>query len=445
MAAAFEDVETLAAEVPLRRLPAPDRARLRRPPGAGGRRLPADRFAAWEKLQRELAWAERRADLAAASRRRQIRALSRSIRADYLQHGRGLADTDRTGGKPAGLGWTRSPPHPGRIRSMVRTSLGSATGPRRSMPPRRLTVLLTVAVLLAAVPAAARAASRPGRPAPPRAWPAAVTVTLLTGDKVTMREAGGRAEVTVRQADQARGPVVFQTASVGGDLYVVPSDVQRLMGRSLDPDLFNVSQLVRMRYDDTRATDLPLIVQRTGTTARRSWPRPACARCGSWAASARPPSASPAGCCGPARRRPGRRPAGQGAQGVAGPPPTSPPSTPTSPRSAPPPLGGRPQRPGRPGRGPRLRHRHHPPRPPGQGGGGGQLLRLGDVTDRDGHGTHVASVVAGSAQAAGARQGVAFEASLLNGKVLDDFGFGSESGSSPAWSGPPPSQARWPT
>ena len=51
------------------------------------------------------------------------------------------------------------------------------------------------------------------------------------------------------------------------------------------------------------------------------------------------------------------------------------------------------------------------------------------VTDRDGHGTHVASVVAGTgARAAGARQGVAFGASLLNGKVLDDFGFGSESG-----------------
>jgi ribosome biogenesis GTPase len=52
-------------------------------------RLAADRFAAWEKLQRELAWAEERADpLATASRRRQTRALSRSVRAHYLHRGR---------------------------------------------------------------------------------------------------------------------------------------------------------------------------------------------------------------------------------------------------------------------------------------------------------------------------------------------------------------------
>ncbi|MDF2741349.1 MAG: rsgA, partial [Actinomycetia bacterium] len=45
-------------------------------------RLAADRFAAWEKLQRELAWVQRRADpLAAAARRRQVRALTRSLRA----------------------------------------------------------------------------------------------------------------------------------------------------------------------------------------------------------------------------------------------------------------------------------------------------------------------------------------------------------------------------
>jgi len=45
-------------------------------------RLAADRFAAWEKLRRELAWARRRADpLAAANRRRQVRALNRSMRA----------------------------------------------------------------------------------------------------------------------------------------------------------------------------------------------------------------------------------------------------------------------------------------------------------------------------------------------------------------------------
>jgi len=88
-AAAFDDIETLAAECRF------DDCRHRTEPGCAvlqaleDGRLPEERFAAWEKLQRELAWAEQRADpLAAANRRRQIRALSRSVRASYQQRGR---------------------------------------------------------------------------------------------------------------------------------------------------------------------------------------------------------------------------------------------------------------------------------------------------------------------------------------------------------------------
>jgi ribosome biogenesis GTPase / thiamine phosphate phosphatase len=88
-AAAFGDVEELAAGCRF------DDCRHQTEPGCAVRaaledgRLAADRFAAWEKLQRELAWVERRADpLAAAGRRRQYRAISKSVRAHYLQRGR---------------------------------------------------------------------------------------------------------------------------------------------------------------------------------------------------------------------------------------------------------------------------------------------------------------------------------------------------------------------
>src|SRR5215207_4934236 len=88
-AAAFDDVAALAAECRF------DDCRHRTEPGCAvlaaleDGRLPAERFSAWEKLQRELAWVERRTDpLAAANRRRHIRAMSKSIRANKVHRGR---------------------------------------------------------------------------------------------------------------------------------------------------------------------------------------------------------------------------------------------------------------------------------------------------------------------------------------------------------------------
>ncbi|WP_235882338.1 S8 family peptidase [Streptomyces apricus] len=52
-----------------------------------------------------------------------------------------------------------------------------------------------------------------------------------------------------------------------------------------------------------------------------------------------------------------------------------------------------------------------------------------DAVDRYGHGTHVASIAAGTgAKSAGKYKGVAPGAELLNGKVLDDDGYGDDSG-----------------
>ncbi|MCX5295679.1 S8 family serine peptidase [Streptomyces sp. NBC_00193] len=55
--------------------------------------------------------------------------------------------------------------------------------------------------------------------------------------------------------------------------------------------------------------------------------------------------------------------------------------------------------------------------------------RSADAVDRVGHGTHVASIAAGTgARSAGAFKGVAPGAKLLSGKVLDDGGSGNDSG-----------------
>ncbi|WGP14620.1 S8 family serine peptidase [Streptomyces sp. SH5] len=52
-----------------------------------------------------------------------------------------------------------------------------------------------------------------------------------------------------------------------------------------------------------------------------------------------------------------------------------------------------------------------------------------DTKDRVGHGTHVASIAAGTgAKSGGALKGVAPDAKLLSGKVLDDEGYGEDSG-----------------
>ena len=52
-----------------------------------------------------------------------------------------------------------------------------------------------------------------------------------------------------------------------------------------------------------------------------------------------------------------------------------------------------------------------------------------DTVDHHGHGTHVASIAAGTGAASGGKyKGVAPDATLLVGKVLDDTGSGSFSG-----------------
>ncbi|MFC8435425.1 S8 family peptidase [Streptomyces sp. NPDC057253] len=99
------------------------------------------------------------------------------------------------------------------------------------------------------------------------ASPSGRYVTLLTGDRVRL-DARGR--VTGVRRAPGREHVPVSVRGVGGDQYVVPADAAALIGQGvLDMRLFDVSGLIRAGYDDTRRRTLPLIVSYKGKPAER--------------------------------------------------------------------------------------------------------------------------------------------------------------------------------
>ncbi|WP_377271721.1 S8 family serine peptidase [Peterkaempfera sp. SMS 1(5)a] len=102
------------------------------------------------------------------------------------------------------------------------------------------------------------------------------TVTLITGDKVTVRTlADGRSAASIQRPKTLTGTV--QTQTVGKDLYVYPSEaLPYLAAGVLDQRLFDVTRLIADGYDDAHTSDLPLIVQYGGgATTRGTTPAPA--------------------------------------------------------------------------------------------------------------------------------------------------------------------------
>ncbi|WP_433217011.1 S8 family serine peptidase [Microtetraspora malaysiensis] len=81
-------------------------------------------------------------------------------------------------------------------------------------------------------------------------------VTLITGDRVVVAGKGYRVEP---------GPgrqVAFMRQFRGDHLYVIPSDAQPLIARGvLDDRLFDVTQLLEWHYGDADTPDIPLITQ----------------------------------------------------------------------------------------------------------------------------------------------------------------------------------------
>ncbi|MCT2281363.1 peptidase S8, partial [Micromonospora chalcea] len=115
-----------------------------------------------------------------------------------------------------------------------------------------------------AVPASADPPARPAGPPPgtpaPGAQPA--RVTLITGDQVELVQAApGRIAATVHPGP-GRDRIVFQTTQVVGGLRVLPADaVPYVSAGVLDPDLFDVQELVEQGYGDAGQAALPLIVR----------------------------------------------------------------------------------------------------------------------------------------------------------------------------------------
>jgi subtilisin family serine protease len=292
-----------------------------------------------------------------------------------------------------------------------------------------------IAVLLGLVPAPAAQAEPPelGSPAPE------LTVTLVTGDRVTLRSTGSGQPVAAA-IEPARWPgrvVSFRTMVVGGDLQVVPSDVAHLVPAVLDPRLFDVSALARSGLHDAAMRSLPLILQRApgsaGGSATAGWavstlraerqlpsidaiavtlPKPGAEAMGTVLAS-RPPGrvwldATVRAATARAATKPGGLDGnlvqiGAPAAWEAG-------------------LSGTGVRVAVLDTGVDAGH----PDLAGRVAAEANFTDTPDASDHNGHGTHVASLVAGTGAASGgARRGVAFDATLLSGKVLDDRGVGT--------------------
>ncbi|MEU9256482.1 S8 family serine peptidase [Streptomyces sp. NPDC048270] len=120
---------------------------------------------------------------------------------------------------------------------------------------------------LAAKPTAQDAGptAQPGRKA--AAKPPA-TVTLITGDRVVVGADGSVVRLIRGKGREGTG---FSVRREGGHTYVVPQDALRMVGDGvLDRRLFDVAQLVRDGYDDAHGSTLPLIAgyRRDGAGAR---------------------------------------------------------------------------------------------------------------------------------------------------------------------------------
>ncbi|MFI0421908.1 S8 family peptidase [Spongiactinospora sp. 9N601] len=262
------------------------------------------------------------------------------------------------------------------------------------------------------------------------------TVTLITGDKVTVSPSGH----SIRPGKGRK--VQFSAIRKKDHLVVLPSDAAPLVARGLlDERLFDVTQLIEWKYDDAHRKDVPVMARTTGAAAA------------TFRLSGAPAPTWRSGALGLAAVKVPKKDAttawqalsgGAGARSLAGGvgrlwlDGRRMPSLDTSV-----PQVGAPEawKSGYTGKGVTvavLDSGYDPAHPDLQGvvthSKSFSSLEP-DVNDRDGHGTHVASTIAGTGAASGGKyRGVAPDAKLAVGKVLGEFGgFESEIAAGMEW------------
>ncbi|MEV4621153.1 S8 family serine peptidase [Asanoa sp. NPDC049573] len=87
-------------------------------------------------------------------------------------------------------------------------------------------------------------------------------ITMITGDTVAYRrDSAGRVSTTVTPGS-GRGAVAFRATRDTNGYYLVPGDAERyVLAGLVDRQLFNLEYLAANGYDDARSAQLPLIVQ----------------------------------------------------------------------------------------------------------------------------------------------------------------------------------------
>ncbi len=125
--------------------------------------------------------------------------------------------------------------------------------------------LVTVSLLLGSGTGVSAAdAPAPAPPAPAGHQPD--SVTLITGDRVEFDDAGLTPRIT---PGAGRASMPFRVTKRQGHVLVVPGDAAALVAAGrLDERLFDVTTLLNDGDDDARRTDLPLIVQYDGAVPR---------------------------------------------------------------------------------------------------------------------------------------------------------------------------------